>query len=202
MPTTVSQLFCSSKINLTGRVKWGERVPSRETGVYVVSLSADSTLNAGILASAPISLEAILLWISRVPKIELDGLRDPEPEAIAKRLSEFWLPDENIVYIGMTDAKLVDRVGEYYATELGDRSPHAGGHWIKTLSNLKSLYIYFAECSMSEIAEGLLIKTFINGVSDATRSGLLDPKRPFPFANLAYPKGNRKKHGIGKSKRE
>jgi hypothetical protein len=203
MPTTVSQLFQSAKINLTGTVKWRERVPSQADGVYVVSLSADSTLNAGILENAPISLEAVRKWVIRVPKIELDNLRNPEPEAIAERLSRFWLPDENIVYIGKTDAKLVDRLKDYHTTELGNRRPHARGHWIKTLTNLESLYIHFAECSMSEwgkIVESFLLKSFINGVSNMSRSVLRDPEHPFPFANLEYPKGNRKKHGIGKSK--
>ena len=182
-------------------VKWGERIPCQAAGVYVVSLSAGSTLNSGILENAPISLKAIQLWIYKVPTIELDGSGDSEPKAIAQRLSRFWLPDEDIVYIGKTGAKLVDRLKDYYATKLGDRRPHAGGHWIKTLMNLGSLYIYFAECSMPNRVEGCLLKSFIIGVSETTRSKLFDSQHPFPFANLEYPKGTRKWHGIGKSKK-
>jgi hypothetical protein len=202
MPTTVSQLFHSAEITRTGMVKWGERVPSRATGVYIVSLSANPNLNDGLLDKAPISIAAIRLWISRVPNIELDELRNPEPEALAMRLSRFWLPDENIVYIGMTEKELGGRVRGYYTTELGDRRPHAGGHWIKTLLNLKALYVHFAECPMSKKIESGLIRTFMNGVSETTRLGLFDPEHPFPFANLEYPQGTRKNHRIGKSKRE
>ena len=202
MPTTVLQLLQSANLTLTGQVRWGEKVPSQSAGVYVVSLSADPTSNAGIRENAPLSLERVQFWIKRAPTIELDGARNPKPEEITNRLSRFWLPDENIVYIGMTTAKLADRVGQYYTTKLGDRRPHAGGHWIKTLSNLDELYVYCTECSMPNKVEGKMMETFKSGVSEATLSRLWDQDNPFPFANLEYPRGHRKKHGIGKSKRK
>lgn len=204
MPTKISELLLSAKIGLAGKVNWGQEVPSKATGVYIVSLSGDPTLNSGTLKDAPISLEAVRRWISNVPTIELDGRRNPKPDAIAERLSKSWLSDENIVYIGMTNAKrgLAGRLRDYYDTPLGNRRPHRGGHWIKTLENLGSLYMYFAECAMSEEIEVTLLKSFIGGVSENTRLALCDPEHPFPFANLEYREGDkkiRKMHGIGKS---
>ena len=133
--------------------------------------------------------------------IGLDGHAHPKAEAIAERLSEFWLSDENVVYIGKTDAKrgLAGRLHDYYRTALGNCGPHRGGHWIKTLKNMDSLHIYFAECAVPAQVEGILLKLFIEGVSESTRSALRDPDHPFPFANLEYPKGIKKAHCIGKS---
>jgi hypothetical protein len=50
-----------------------------------------------------------------------------------------------------------------------------------------------------EIEEKLLVK-FQEQVSDVTKNKLYDPSMPIPFANLEISKGNRKRHGISKSK--
>jgi hypothetical protein len=204
MPTSVLQLLFSANIGLTGNVRWGQAVESNATGVYIVSLSADPALNSGILKEGPISIETVRTWISNVPTIELDGRPNPKPEAIAERLSKFWLSDENVLYIGKTNANsgLSSRLQAYYSSDLGKRGPHRGGHWIKTLENLGSLRVYFAECALPEEIETTLLKSFINGVSENTRSTFFDRKHPFPFANLEYREGHtkvRKTHGIDKS---
>lgn len=200
MPSTVQELLNSADLKLAGRVRWSESVPSRSQGVYLVSLSDSPDVNNGILDSAPISLEKVRAWIDQVSTIRLDGVTRPTSEALASRLAGFWLPDESVLYIGMTTRPLSERVGAYYRTALGKRSPHAGGLWIKTLSNLDQLYVYYADCSDPEGKEEKLIGTFVDNVSTATRSRLLDPAHPFPFANLEYPQRIRKQHGIGGSK--
>lgn len=45
-------------------------------------------------------------------------------------------------------------------------------------------------------AEQACIRAFVDGVSDETRRSLHDPQRVMPFANLEFPKGNVKAHGI------
>ncbi len=200
MPSTVIQLLTSGGAELSGKIQWGQDCKSYSPGIYIVSTSEDENQNKGTLPKAPISLEMVKFWINKVSTIELDHVKNPRPESICDRLSEFWLPDENILYIGRTTAKLGQRLEQYYDTELGDRSPHAGGHWIKTLSNLNEFYVYYAECAEPRRIEGNLMEFFIRDVSKTTLSRLRDAKRPFPFANLEYPKGNRKLHGIGKSR--
>lgn len=200
MPSTVSDLFEGAGLRLSGKVNWGQDFRSNESGVYIVSMSNDANKEANVLPAAPISLEMIKYWLDKISTFELDGQRYPEPEPVKKRLSEFWLPDENILYIGMTTAKLGRRVHQYYTTELGEKRPHAGGHWIKTLSNLDQLYIYYAECSLPDFKEDELMELFIDNISSDTLQMLRDPDHPFPFANLEYPRGNRKLHGIWKSK--
>jgi hypothetical protein len=47
-----------------------------------------------------------------------------------------------------------------------------------------------------EVVEGRLLAFFTRNVSLQTRDALRDRDRPFPFANLEHPRGNRKVHGI------
>lgn len=199
MPSTVSDLLDAASLRLTGVVPWLKAVPSRAPGVYILSLSPDSDRNSRVLETAPIDCDAVSQWISRVPMLELDGRPRPSPDALTRRLSEFWLSDESTLYIGKASS-LRNRVRGYYKTPLGDRRPHAGGHWIKTLSILSETFVYYAESSDPEEAESRLIRAFITWISSKTKHSLRDAEHPLPFANLEFPKGNRKNHGIAKSK--
>ncbi|MDP9342523.1 MAG: hypothetical protein M3Q23_10630 [Actinomycetota bacterium] len=85
---------------------------------------------------------------------------------------------------------------DYYATLLGARSPHSGGFFLKLLTNLDELHVHFAACEDPVFAEDAMLRGFCAGVSPETLAGLLDPAHPFPFANLEWPLGVRKAHGI------
>ncbi len=114
-------------------------------------------------------------------------------------MSEFWLADESILYIGKApkrsnDKGLSNRVHEYYKTPIGRRSPHSGGQWIKVLKNLDEMFVYCGLCDdPTEIEQGML-KYFMDNVSDASLSKLYDKNLPLPFANIKF-NGN-KKHGM------
>jgi hypothetical protein len=110
-------------------------------------------------------------------------------------LAEFWLPDEVVVYVGLATS-LRSRVGGYYRTPLGARRPHAGGHFLKTLSNLTDLFVHYAPTDEPDDCEQKMLKRFCENVSAATKALLRDPNRPFPFANLEHPPGTRKLHGL------
>ena len=137
------------------------------------------------------------------PELTLDGQR-PSREQLAARLAGFWSPDEVVVDIGLAGARasrprqgeVARRVEEYYKTALGARTPHAGGWPLKTLVSLSGLFVHYAYCRDVEIAEAACIRHFADHVSDATRKRLYDPVRVMPFANLEFPKGNSKNHGI------
>jgi hypothetical protein len=201
MPSTVIDLLNAASLQLTGEVPWSEPVPSRTSGVYIVSLSPDPDRNRLVMENAPIDLSIVSHWISRVPKMRLDDWADPHPDALAARLSEFWFPDESTLYIGRTSS-LKRRVREYYKTPLGNPKRHAGGHWIKTLSVLHKTYVYYAEtpsAAEAEEMESQLIKAFISRVSTNARQNHGDPPHPFPFANIQFPRGTFKVHGISQS---
>lgn len=194
MPTTVAQILASEGLALKGPVRWGNRVNCNSCGVYIVSLSFDPSQNLGILENAPLSLEVIKEWLDKVKTFRLDGRTNPSVEAVASCLSKFWLPDESILYIGKTDGELRKRVGQYYRTPLGAPKPHHGGHWLKVLSNIDQLFVYFAKCSNTKVHETRMLKLFVKNVSSTTLKILHDPQHPYPFANLEITE--RKAHGI------
>jgi hypothetical protein len=173
------------------------------TGIYVVSLTDHPDTLDGSQSAAPISVAAVAKLLDARPELTLDGQR-PNREQLAARLVGFWLPDEVVVYIGLAgprasrprQGEVARRVEEYYKTPLGARTPHAGGWPLKTLVSLSDLYVHYAYCRDVEIAEGACIRHFADHVSDATRKRLYDPVQVMPFANLEFPNGNSKNHGI------
>jgi hypothetical protein len=199
MPSTVTGLFESVGLRVGGAVQWKAPIPVRGSGVYVVSLSDDPSKSNGVLPNAPIDQSAVAAWLERVPALQIDGVACAGVEQLCNRLAGFWLSNENIVYIGKATS-LRGRVGDYYSTPLGDPRPHAGGHWIKTLLCLGGMQVYFAETSEYEEAEQSLLDAFMRGTSERITRRLLDPSLPIPSANLEFPPGTRKKHGITGSK--
>jgi hypothetical protein len=82
---------------------------------------------------------------------------------------------------------------------LGDRRPHAGGHWIKTLTNLTSLTVHYAELDSvadPEDVEKQMLRTFSQAVSAQTRAAHPQPDLTIPFANLEIRGVGRRNHGI------
>jgi hypothetical protein len=209
MPSSVAHIFAAARTEPTGTVPWGvsprppEAPADAATGIYVVALTDDPDSLEATLPRTPVSGSAVAELLSVRPELTLDGVR-PEPHELAARLSSFWCPDEVVLYIGLAGPRknrphageLAKRVTEYYDTPLGARGPHAGGWPLKTLSCLDELYVHYAYCGDVNRAEDRCIARFAAQVSSRTRERLHDPVRVMPFANLEFPKGNAKAHGI------
>ncbi|HZL32962.1 MAG TPA: transcription elongation factor GreA [Verrucomicrobiae bacterium] len=183
-----AELLRSVGLLADGPVHWGNPVRVGGPGVYIVELAAP-------LKSAPVDHQVVGQWIERVPGLTLDGAR-PTARELAVRLGEFWLPDETVVYIGMTNLSIGGRVAAFVKTPLGDRRPHAGGHWLKTLTVLPDLRVWWAPTSAPEEYEDALLSGFAQAVSPAARAGLRDASVVVPFGNLQTATNERKQHGI------
>lgn len=196
MSSSVFGLFESVGIPISGVVRWNDSLPTTQKGVYVISNSR----NPHVVVGTPpkISDSALESWITRVPAMRIDKM-NPTVSLLKSRLEAFWLHDESVLYIGKATS-LRKRVGQYYSTPLGCRRPHAGGHWLKTLSNLKNLFVHYSETVEPEAREADLLGIFKDNVSGPSARKLYDPRLPIPFANLEFPRGKRKCHGISKSK--
>ena len=205
MPTSVKNLIENFNLSPAKSVKWNEIPTTEQEGVYIVSLSNNPEKNNGIQKSAPISKDIIKKWIAKVDGFELDKINTFNSDKIIKRLSEFWLPDENILYIGKASKRksgsgIATRVNEYYRTDYGEKSPHAGGHWLKSLSILNELSVFYSPCENSGKVEEDMLEFFCNNVSEETKINLRDSNLPLPFANLRLKRGQDKKHGLFKMK--
>ncbi|MCY4087482.1 MAG: hypothetical protein OXG37_11550 [Actinomycetia bacterium] len=207
MPSTVSQIFSAAGLGVggvldaTGAVEWGIPVPETGPGVYVVALTAETETTGGALSACPVSAAKVAGLLEACPGLTVDGSR-PDVASLCDRLGAFWLPDEVVLYIGMTEGQsLRTRVSQYYTTPLGASRSHRGGWFLKTLTIRPDVYVHYAPRSNPGHAEDAMIEAFTRGVSDRSRGGLHDPGLPIPFANLEWHrrrpgKRRRKRHGI------
>ena len=204
MTVTVSDLLDSVDLQPQGPILWSEM--SRRLselrdlcpGVYFVSLSKSPDSIHDTIPTAPICYKAVQDWICRVPELEIDGHSPNSPEEIALRLQEFWLPNENILYIG-NSGSIKRRIGQLNSHIMGDRNPHWGGHWKRLLSNLDELYIHYAYTSNQSKTANELKKILLEEFKKEAYLHIDHDSRvancAVPFANIDGP-GCRKKHGL------
>jgi len=191
--TTVSELFADAGVPHEGAVQWGQPVPLDRPGVYVVSTSADAETADGY-AECPLDRAAVQLLIEVRPEATVDGAT-ADASRVAARLAAMWPPREPVVYVGLASTSTRRRVDQFYRTAIGARAPHAGGWPIKMLDTT-SLWIHFGSTSVPATAEAVMVDRFVAGVAPDVARLLVDPSAPLPFANLTFPAGRRKNHGI------
>lgn len=207
MPVCVKELYRILSIYSFESVRWEINVECDSQGVYMVAISEDAEKCVNPYEKAPINTARIAEWISRVPDMRIDG-NLPTIETLSQRLSEFWIPDETILYIGKSK-KLGERLKQFYRHKLGNKAPHKGGVWLKTLDVLDDLHIYYAPTDEHDMTpehiEQALLRQFMKRVSQNSRSigriGLTkgtDELFPIPFANRYVDFSGRhvKDHGI------
>ena len=169
LPADAASLLRSIGLMADGPTVWGRPVPASGPGVFVVELPAP-------LATAPIELTRVGKWIERVETLRLDGER-PTSKALAARLASFWLPSQTILYIGASDASVARRVAAIGRTELGDRRPNPGGHWLRTLRSLDGVRVWWAATDATEEYEDALFSAFAEAVPEADLAGVPRPGR-------------------------
>jgi hypothetical protein len=195
MPTTISDAFMAANLPHGGVVRWGQEPPTAASGVYVVSLTRSVGTCDQKLEEPPLASAKFESWLQVCPRLTLDG-EPPTVTQLMDRVRRFWLRDEVILYIGLA-ASLSKRLGNYYRTSIGARGPHSGGYFLKLLSNLDELWVHYALSLEPISSEQELLRRFFDNVSDDAKQALFDPDRPLPFANLEWPPGMRKSHGLG-----
>jgi transcription elongation factor GreA len=187
---TAAALLRSVGLLADGPAVWGRPFSASGPGVFVVELPAP-------LASAPIELTRVGKWIERVPALRLDGgAAAPTSKAVVARLASFWIPSTTVLYIGSSAAGIAARVAAIDATVLGERRPHHGGHWLKTLRGLEHARVWWARTDAAEEYEDALFTAFAEAIPATDRARLHDPDVALPFANLRSTAGDRKGHGL------
>lgn len=196
MSSTVADLFRAAHVEPApgSPVRWNTTVPEDGPGVYVIALADDVDSFAERLSVAPISGNRVADLLRVRPELRLDGVRPTQAE-LEERLTELWLSDEAILYVGLATS-LRHRVGAYYRTALGARRPHAGGWPLKTLSILDDLFVHYAPCAGPPKAEHAMLGAFRDQASEKAAGAALFDGRPLPFANLEWATGQAKQHGI------
>jgi transcription elongation factor GreA len=191
-PVAGSELMRSLGLDLDGPAVWGSPAPGRGPGVFIIELSAPAD-------EAPIDTEAVRRWLERVPALTVDGER-PTPHQLARRLAEFWLPGEQVLYIGRSRKTVSARIAAMYATELGNDKPNPGGYWLKALYGMGKARIWWATTEAHEEYEDELLAQLAQrfDLDEAARQRTLG----LPFANLVTSDGRLKVHGIENALRD
>ena len=197
MPSTVYNLFSAANLKREGVVQWGTNLPESSSGVYIVSLTESLHDINAVSLKANLSTDAFQKWLRLCPDITLDSVR-PDADRLMDRVQRFWLQDEAILYIGRATS-LSSRLRQYYRTPIGERAPHSGGYFLKLLLNLSDLWVHYSSCNDPIESEDLMLRDFNENVSEKSRSTLHDQNNAIPFANLEWPQGNRKAHGLRKT---
>jgi transcription elongation factor GreA len=193
-PALTPDLLRSLGLDVDGPARWGSLPASQAPGIFAVETNTP-------FASAPLDQAEIRRWLERVPGLRIDG-EPATPTLLARRLASFWVPGEALLYVGRTSRSLAARVASLYATELGHRRPHAGGHWLKTLQDQPRLRLWWAETDAPEEYEDALMGAFADAVPSAARSALPSGAPVLPWASLESPSGARRDTGIQGSLRD
>jgi transcription elongation factor GreA len=190
-PNSAPSLIRAVGLRPDGPVLWGRPLTTRAPGLYLVELAEP-------VPAPRLDLSRVGKWIERVPQLHVDGAR-PTAKALGGRLSALWLPSAVVLYAGSTSGSLGGRVLALAHHVIGDRRPHADGHWLHLLTGIERARIWFAETDGPE--------EYLDGLLDAFAASIpapLPPGRPagaltIPWANLRRPTGERQASGISGS---
>ena len=171
-----------------GPVQWGRPVRHQAPGVFVVELKAP-------LPSPPLDLSLIGKWLERVPDLRLDGAR-PVSRDLQLRLNRFWLPSQQVIFIGSSTGSVSGRIAGIVKTVPGDRKPAWSGLWLHFLRNLGDLRIWWTATDAPEEYEDGLLDAFAAWVPAAERAALHAPDPVLPWGVLRAETGARKETGI------
>lgn len=186
--TGAASLLRSVGLLADGPGQWGRPISAAGPGVFIIELPTP-------LATPPIELTRVGKWIERLETLKVDGAR-PTSKTLAARLGSFWLASQTVLYIGSSEVSVARRVGAISQTELGDRKPYSGGHWLKTLRGLEAVRVWWAPTKATEEYEDALLDAFAAVVPAVDLAGLHDREVVLPFANLRRGDGRRKGTGL------
>lgn len=195
MTISVGELFENSELRPAGVVQWGEQTTLDLPGVYVVTSTPELSDPVGKVGIYQPDLNAFDALRAACPSVAVDG-RPATNEKLAERIGAFWIPESAILYVGLAGTSVRKRVNQYYRTHIGQRSPHAGGWWLKTIVGFEELFVHYAVAETPASVEALLLKNFAAAVPLSVRRALPDSERIAPFANVEVQPGIRKRHGM------
>ncbi|MFB9652769.1 hypothetical protein [Pseudarthrobacter oxydans] len=201
MTISVGELFDECGLRSAGVVQWGDQIELDVPGIYIVASTPDLDDPAGQVNNYRPNFEAFDALRSVCPRVTVDGV-PATSEKLAERIGAFWIAQSATLYVGLAGTSVRKRVNQYYSTGIGQRSPHAGGWWLKTLVGLESLFVHYAKAQTPRLAEARLLETFAAAVPPSARRAIHDSERIAPFANVEVQAGLRKRHGMAGYKKE
>lgn len=187
MAVTVKELFDTVGLEFHGSAKWGDNFEANYSGVYIISLAKDPNFDKAVDVDFEVDLDIFENWYKKARNIKLDGKPVVKASDITNYLKKFWLPNQNIIYIGQSSSlntSVAKRVAAFYNHQLGNSGPHTGGYWLKLFAFHKNAYIYHAESDNPRDTEFKMLLKFVELSSKKSVYELDQIGRYLPFANL------------------
>ncbi|WP_159798874.1 hypothetical protein [Flavobacterium sp. MK4S-17] len=207
MSISVDSLFKTVNLKYSKPYKWNEKLDANINGVYVISTSNDPLIHNQNKIELNICQQTFNSWLNDAPNLEIENEKVFCISQVKHYLMRFWDENENILYIGESTSKtnpIQKRINQFYIHKVGKKGPHTGGYWIKLLSCLDDLYIYFAESQNPRETEFKMILKYVELKSGLNLFELDNIADYFPFANSKVDllKINSIKNHVNRNKRE
>ena len=186
MSVSVDALFKEFNLKYSKPHKWKEKLDAKINGVYVISTSNDPLRHNQNKIELNICQKTFNRWLKDAPDLEIENQKVIHVSQVKDYLMRFWDEDENILYIGESTSKtnpIQKRINQFYIHKVGKKGPHTGGYWIKLLSCLDNLYIYFAESQNPRETEFKMILKYVELKSGLNLFELDNITDYFLFAN-------------------
>lgn len=182
MSITAKQLFKTVGITQFETIMWGDikiaAIPNK-FGVYVIELNE-------VQKSPFFDAAAIKSWLSNSGHVIIDN-KAATYKSVNAELNAHWHAEETILYVGQTSTSakgLKKRLVDFYNHKPGNKGPHAGGYWLKLLSNLDTVKVHYAVCdSAYEIEFKMLLKFVMLSANKSDILKIKDLGKYLPFAN-------------------
>ncbi len=197
MALSINQLFSDFNLDYSKPVKWSERLIAKFNGVYVIAQTNDPFSKIATNPKFGICPSAFSDWTNEATELRINGAESNGILELKEHLSQFWNPNENILYVGQSSSEtnpIQKRVGQFYSHKLGKKGPHTGGYWLKLLDCLKDTYIFYAKAENPRDTEFKMLMKFIEYSSGKSFYELDNIGNYLPFANLTA--DFYKSHGI------
>lgn len=197
MAVSIHKLFSDFNLNYSKPIKWNEKFDAKFNGVYVIAKTNDPNTNITEHPKFGICEKSFGSWIKEATELKVNGKNQNGIDDITEHLTDFWNPNENILYIGQSSSKtnpIQKRVGQFYSHKLGQKGPHTGGYWLKLLNCLENTFVYYAAAKNPRDTEFKMLMKYIEYSTGKSFYELKNIGNYLPFANLTA--DFYKEHGI------
>ncbi|WP_298238402.1 hypothetical protein [uncultured Algibacter sp.] len=187
MAISIDNIFSEFGLDYSKAYNWNQKLDANFNGVYLIALTNDPKTQKPHSFEFDICEKTFDNWIKEATDLEIDGNRVTDKGQIKEYLKQFWNPNENILYIGESSSKtnpIQDRVKQFYTHKVGKKGPHTGGYWLKLLSCLSNVSIYYAESNNPREIEFKMLMKFIELSSGKSFFEIKDFANFLPFANV------------------
>lgn len=183
MPITARELFDNVNIPTYQTIAWRDikthPIPY-DAGIYIIEISQ-------IISTPNINQTVAESWFTNSGRVLINN----EPATyslLCNELKNYWKPNETVIYIGQaaTSVKgLKKRLIDFHDHTCGNSGAHAGGYWVKLLSNIEDFNVHYATCNNAHEKEFKMLMYF--AMKAAGKENILEVEgigNYLPFANL------------------